>query len=219
MKRDRTSPGGSARASSSTEGTPPVAPDPGHYNNRELSWLQFNDRVLEEARDPTVPLLDRARFLAISTSNLDEFFEVRVAGLQAQLYDNLEPQDVPPDGMGPLQQLNEIARKTKDFVARQYECWQKEIRPALAAQGIHILGSDELTEKQSAYLDKFHAGQVFPVLTPLAIDPAHPFPHLHNKSINLILRLETLNQDSPRQLYSVLQVPSVLNLLLPLPNH
>lgn len=220
MKRDRTAGEGSAAASSSSPNAKPgpIAPDPGHYNNRELSWLQFNDRVLEEARDPTVPLLDRARFLAISTSNLDEFFEVRVAGLQAQLYDKLEPQDIPPDGMGPLQQLTEIARRTKDFVARQYECWQKEIRPALAAQGIHILGPDELTAAQNAYLDEFHAGQVFPVLTPLAIDPAHPFPHLHNKSINLILRLETLNQESPRQLYAVLQVPSVLNRLVPLPD-
>src|SRR6187551_2581382 len=85
--------------------------DPGLYINRELGWLAFNERVLEEARDPSNPLLDRLRFLAISASNLDEFFEVRVAGLQAQLYDNLEAQDIPPDGMGPLAQLVEIARR------------------------------------------------------------------------------------------------------------
>src|SRR5215210_8150546 len=103
------------------------APDPSRYINRELGWLDFNERVLEEARDPSNPLLERLRFLAICASNLDEFFEVRVAGLQAQLYDNLEPQDTPPDGMGPLTQLTEIARRAHDFVARQYECWQTDI--------------------------------------------------------------------------------------------
>src|SRR5689334_425280 len=89
----------------------PVTADPSRYINRELGWLAFNERVLEEAQDSAVPLLDRLRFLAISASNLDEFFEVRVAGLQAQLYDNLEPQDIPPDGMGPLTQLVEISRR------------------------------------------------------------------------------------------------------------
>src|SRR5207248_4628108 len=104
-------------------------PDPGLFINRELSWLDFNERVLEEARDPSNPLLERLRFLAICASNLDEFFEVRVAGLRAQLYDNLEPQDAPPDGMGPLTQLTDIARRAHDFVARQYETWSEEIRP------------------------------------------------------------------------------------------
>ena len=111
--------------------SPPRPPrlDPGLFINRELSWLDFNERVLEEARDPSNPLLDRLRFLAICASNLDEFFEVRVAGLQAQLYDNLEPQDTPPDGMGPLTQLAEIARRAHDFVARQYETWQHRAPP------------------------------------------------------------------------------------------
>src|SRR5215813_3738148 len=104
-----------------------VRSDPNLFINRELSWLDFNERVLEEARDPSVPLLERLRFVAISASNLDEFFEVRVAGLQAQLYDNLEPQDPPPDGMGPLSQLVEIARRTHDFVARQNAIWSEEI--------------------------------------------------------------------------------------------
>src|SRR3982751_5178089 len=98
---------------------PPTTADAGLFINRELSWLDFNDRVLEEARDPTNPLLDRVKFLAICASNLDEFFEVRVAGLQAQLYDNLEPQDTLPDGLGPLAQLTEISRRAPDFVARQ----------------------------------------------------------------------------------------------------
>jgi polyphosphate kinase len=192
--------------------------DPSLFINRELSWLDFNERVLEEARDPSNPLLERLRFLAICASNLDEFFEVRVAGLQAQLYDNLEPQDAPPDGMGPLSQLTEISRRAHDFVGRLYETWKTEICPALAGHGIHVCGPEELTESQNAYLDNYFDWQVYPVLTPLAIDPAHPFPHLHNKSLNLILRIETIGQDPPRQLYAVLQVPSVLNRLVPLPD-
>ncbi len=110
--------------------------DPSWFINRELSWLDFNERVLEEARDPSNPLLDRLRFLAICASNLDEFFEVRVAGLQAQLYENLEPQDPPPDGLGPLAQLIEITRRAHDFVARMYEVWLAEIRPLLIKHGI-----------------------------------------------------------------------------------
>ena len=123
----------------------PAAPDPGLFINRELSWLDFNERVLEEARDPSNPLLERLRFLAISASNLDEFFEVRVAGLQAQLYDDLEPQDTPPDGMGPLAQLIEIARRAHDFVARQYDIWHNELRPELAEHGIRVCEPEELT--------------------------------------------------------------------------
>ena len=188
------------------------------FINRELSWLDFNERVLEEARDPSNPLLERLRFLAICASNLDEFFEVRVAGLQAQLYENLEPQDPPPDGMGPLAQLIEITRRAHDFVARQYEVWHTELRPQLVKHGIRVCsprGADAppRTPSSTSYFDT----QVYPVLTPLAIDPAHPFPHLHNKSLNLILRIES-DKPHARPLYAVLQVPSVLNRLVPLPD-
>jgi polyphosphate kinase len=197
---------------------PPSPPDPGLFINRELSWLDFNERVLEEALDPSNPLLERLRFLTISASNLDEYFEVRVAGLQAQLYDGLEPQDTPSDGMGPLTQLVEITRRARDFVARQYETWHDLLRPELAKHGILVCGLETLTEGQNSFLDGYFDSQVYPVLTPLAIDPAHPFPHLHNKSLNLILRIETIGQDPPRQLYAVLQVPSVLSRLVPLPD-
>ncbi len=200
-----------------TEPVRDTSPDPAHYINRELSWLAFDERVLEEAREPANPLLERLKFLAISASNLDEFFEVRVAGLQAQIYDALEPQDTPGDGMGPLAQVVEISRRTHDFVDRQYETWKTEIRPQLARHGIIVCRADELTEDEVQFLDNYYVGQVYPVLTPLAIDPAHPFPHLHNKSLNLILRIETIGQDITRQLYAVLQVPSVLNRLVALP--
>jgi polyphosphate kinase len=197
---------------------PPTPPDPGLFINRELSWLDFNERVLEEALDPSNPLLERLRFLTISASNLDEYFEVRVAGLQAQLYDGLEPQDTPSDGLGPLTQLVEITRRARDFVGRQYETWHDVLRPELAGHGILVCDLDSLTEAQNSFLDGYFDTQVYPVLTPLAIDPAHPFPHLHNKSLNLILRIETIGQDPPRQLYAVLQVPSVLSRLVPLPD-
>jgi polyphosphate kinase len=193
--------------------------DPSLYVNRELSWLSFNERVLEESQDPTVPLLERLRFLSISASNLDEFFEVRVAGLLAQLYDNLEPQDIPPDGLGPMAQMTEISERVHRFVARQYATWHDDIRPALEGQGILVVDPDALTEEQNAFLDDYYNRQVYPVLTPLAIDPAHPFPHLHNKSLNIILRLEALGhgQDSPRQLFAVLQVPGILSRIVQLP--
>ena len=206
---------------SSSPAQPPAtasASDPSLFINRETSWLDFNARVLEEARDPSYPLIDRVRFLAISASNLDEFFEVRVAGLQAQLYDNLEPQDAPPDGIGPLAQLTEITRRAHEFVAQQYEVWRDDLRPKLSEHGIYILGPDDLTEGHQKFLDDYFHSQVYPVLTPLAIDPAHPFPHLHNKSLNLILRIETIEEDPPRQLNAVLQVPSVVNRLVKLPS-
>ncbi|MCY2933736.1 MAG: polyphosphate kinase 1 [Planctomycetota bacterium] len=192
-------------------------PDPSLFLNRELGWLAFNQRVLEEARDPSVPLLERVRFTAISASNLDEFFEVRVAGVQAQYYDNVEPQDEASDGMGPFAQMLEIAEKAHDFVKTQYDTWFDELRPALARKGIQILAPEDLNEEQNSWLDNYYDTWVFPVLTPLAIDPAHPFPHLHNKSLNLILRLEGQNQDQVRTLFAVLQVPSVLPRLVKLP--
>ncbi len=148
-----------------------LAPDPSLFINRELSWLTFNERVLEEVRDPNNPLLERVKFLAISASNLDEFFEVRVAGLQEQLYDNLEPQDAPPDGMGPLTQLVEIVKKTRDFVDRQYQAWTAELRPELARHGILICRTEDLSPEEVAFLDAYYTSQVYPVLTPLAIDP------------------------------------------------
>jgi len=211
-------PGHNGPVPSSKAPPPTEVPDPSLFINRELSWLDFNERVLEEARDPATPLLDRLRFLAICASNLDEFFEVRVAGLQAQIYEGLEPQDAPPDGMGPLAQLTDIAHRAHDFVARQYEVWHGDIKPKLAAHGIRVCEPGELTEAQDAFLDDYFDSQVYPVLTPLAIDPAHPFPHLHNKSLNLILRIETIGQEAPRQLYAVLQVPPVLSRLVRLPD-
>ncbi|CAN5911344.1 polyphosphate kinase 1 [soil metagenome] len=201
-----------------TMSEPLVEPaEPNLFINRELSWLDFNERVLEEARDSSNRLLERLKYLAITASNLDEFFEVRVAGLQAQLYDKLEPQDPPPDGMTALAQLLAITQRVRDFVVRQYDAWKEEIRPGLAARGIVVARPEELTPEEDDFLDRYFESEVYPVLTPLAIDPSHPFPHLHNKSLNLILRLEAAGAAGPRQLYAVLQVPAVLSRLVSLP--
>ncbi len=195
----------------------PIKLDGNSFINRELSWLAFDERVIEEAEDPTTPLLDRVRFLAISASNLDEFFEVRVAGLQGQFYGGLEPQDVLPDGLTPLAQLNEIAKRCHAFVDRQYALWQNHLLPALAENGIRICRPGDLSEADDHYLDNYFNSQVSPVLTPLAIDPAHPFPHLFNKTLNIILRIEPIGQEVVRQPYAVLRVPAVLSRLVPLP--
>src|SRR6185312_5690008 len=127
------------------------------------------------------------------------------------------PQDTPPDGMSPLAQVTEISKRAHDFVARQYETWHDDLRPQLVKHGILVCEPEDLSDAQKAYLDEYFDSQVYPVLTPLAIDPAHPFPHLHNKSLNLLLRIES-DKSHARPLHAVLQVPSVLNRLVPLPD-
>ena len=126
---------------------------PDYYINRELSQLAFNLRVLKQAMDISVPLLERLRFLAITASNLDEFFEVRVAGLQAQLFDHLEPQDPPPDGMSALAQLVEISRRVHDMVARKHETWLTDLMPKLAEIGIVVVGPQALSDAENTFLD------------------------------------------------------------------
>src|SRR3954451_13103555 len=126
---------------------------PEHFINRELSWLEFNARVLEEAEDITNPLLERAKFLAIFASNLDEFFMVRVAGLREQAFDDMLPQDPPVDGLKPLAQLQQIARRTEQLVAQQYGCCNEDILPALAAAGVRIHGMKDLYASAAKSLD------------------------------------------------------------------
>ncbi len=188
---------------------------PDHYINRELSWLEFNARVLEEARDPANPLLERLKFLAIFSSNLDEFFEVRVAGLQQQLYAGLEPQDYAADGMDPAALLTAIARRAHELVGEQGRVLRDEVMPGLAATGIEWVRLHGLTVPERDYVDALFANSVYPVLTPLAIDPGHPFPHVHNKSLNVALLIESA--DTSRQLFAVVQVPAVLDRVVVLP--
>ncbi len=183
---------------------------PEHFINRELSWLEFNARVLEEAQNETNPLLERVKFLAIFASNLDEFFMVRVAGLREQAFGAELPQDQPADGLAPLTQIQRIAQRTEQLVAQQYACWNESIRPALTAAGIHIHREADLDVKHRKSLDKYFRQAVFPVLTPMAIDPSHPSPRFHNRGLYLAAMLKRVSGIGPERLFAVVLVPQVL---------
>src|SRR3954465_8829899 len=189
---------------------------PEHFINRELSWLEFNARVLEEAEDADNPLLERVKFLAIFASNLDEFFMVRVAGLREQAFGDMLPQDPPADGLKPLAQLQQIARRTEQLVAQQYGCWNEEILPALADPGIKLHEVKDVDAAAAKSLDKYFRQVVFPVLTPMAIDPAHPSPRFHNRGLYLAAMLERVSGIGPSRLFAVVQVPQVLPRFIPL---
>jgi polyphosphate kinase len=189
---------------------------PDLFVNRELSWLDFNARVLEEADDTQTPLLERVKFLAIFSSNLDEFFMVRVAGLREQAFGDGAPQDYSPDGLRAVQQLQRVAKRTQELVAAQYKCWNESVRPALAEQGIRLLGPHELNDEQLASIDRFFRERALPILTPMAVDPAHPSPRYHNRGLYLAAMLERRRGLGPKQLFAVVQVPQVLPRLVPL---
>jgi polyphosphate kinase len=157
-----------------------------HFNSRELSWLEFNARVLDEARDPEVPLLERLKFLGIFSSNLDEFFMIRVAGVKHQMSANVE--EVGLGGMTPTQTMEEISKKIHELCKIQHRCYNEQLRPLLEAQGIRLLIEKDLDEKQKEFLGEFFRKTLFPVLTPLALDPSHPFPHLANKTLCLVIQ-------------------------------
>src|SRR3712207_6017586 len=158
----------------------PEAPEQSHLSapenfiNRELSWLEFNRRVLEEAQDPTQPLIERVKFLTIVSSNLDEFFEIRVAGIKQQI--ESETSDVGPDGLTPTDTFNAIQRTAHEMVAAQYALWKDELTPALAKHGIRIHHVAQLNAKRAAWARRYFLEEVFPMLTPLAVDASHPFP-------------------------------------------
>ncbi len=186
------------------------APDallPDHrYLDRELSWLAFNQRVLELAEDPTLPELERANFLAIFASNLDEFFMVRVAGLKRRIITGLAvPTNV---GRAPTDVLADISREAHALQLRHADAWTNQVRPALADAGIEITDWDDLTDTERAALSEYFQAQVFPVLMPLAVDPAHPFPYISGLSLNLAIRIR--NARTGRQDFARLKVPSML---------
>lgn len=181
-----------------------------HFLNRELSWLEFNTRVLEEAESADVPLLERVKFLSIFSSNLDEFFMVRVSGLREQAFEDGAPQDYSPDGLRPIQQLEKIALRTKELVAAQYRCWNEQIVPQLAEQKIRILAPSQLSTEHITILDKFFAERAYPILTPMAVDPAHPSPRYHNRGLYIAARLRRHAGLGPKNLFGVVQLPQVL---------
>jgi polyphosphate kinase len=187
--------------------------DPQYYINRELSWLEFNNRVLHEACDPRTPLLERLKFLAIFSSNLDEFFMVRVAGLKQQVEATVNL--LTPDGRTPQQQLNDIRLQLTPQLKKLNAEFEDILQPLLVQQGIYILDYIELNQKQRSYLDNYFEEQVFPVLTPLAVDPSHPFPHISNLSLNLAVVVK--NPDTEEEFFARVKVPQVLPRFLPLP--
>src|SRR5579883_717508 len=188
--------------------------DPSLYFNRELSWLEFNRRVLEEAQDLSVPLLERLKFLAIFESNLDEFFMVRVGGLQQKVQSGIA-YGSGADRMPVKEQLERIGQTVREMTDQTYHCLMEEVLPALEREGILLLAPKDLTEAHRKHLAKLFHDEVFPVLTPLAVDPGHPFPHLLNKSLNLAVILQRPSQDE--ELFAVVQVPAVLPRFVPLP--
>ncbi|HEX2182237.1 MAG TPA: polyphosphate kinase 1, partial [Rubrobacteraceae bacterium] len=185
--------------------------DPSLYINRELSWLAFNDRVLAQARDERHPLLERVRFVAISETNLDEFFMIRVAGLQQQVASEL-PNPV-PDGMTPEEQLARIHDHTKEFFAEQRRILREEIFPALEDAGVRVVPHERLKAAEKRSLRERFAREVLPILTPLAIDPAHPFPHISNLSLNLLVVIE----DEGRNVMARVKVPNTIDRFMRLP--
>ncbi len=200
-------------AKSKKAANPKKLSDPKYYLNRELSWLEFNNRVLHEAMDARTPLLERLKFLAIFCSNLDEFFMVRVAGLRQQV--EAKVSTTSSDGRTPQQQLEEISFVLRPVVVQQHQHFEKKLRPELASHGIHLLDYIDLTDKQRKYLDNYYEEQVFPVITPLAVDPSHPFPYISNLSLNLAVVVK--NPETEEEFFARIKVPKVLPRFLPLP--
>jgi polyphosphate kinase len=186
-----------------------------HFLNRELSWLEFNARVLEEAEDPSNPLLERVKFLSIFSSNLDEFFMVRVAGLREQAFGDGAPQDYSPDGMRAITQLQRVSQRTQELVSEQYRCWNESVYPQLVEEGVRLLEYHELNDAQRESLDRFFQTRAFPILTPMAIDPSHPSPHFHNRQLYLGAMLRRQRGLGPRELFAVVQLPQVLPRFVP----
>lgn len=173
------------------------------FINRELSWLEFNLRVLEEAENPENPLLERMKFLAIFSSNLDEFFMVRVAGVREQAFGDGAPQDFAADGMTAIQQLRAIGARTQELVARQYRCLRESIGPAMVEAGFSVMKYVDLDAEQREYVDAFFRERALPILTPMACDPAHPSPRYHNRGLYLGAMLEHEAGLGPKQLFAV----------------
>ena len=182
----------------------PFPPDA--FVNRELSWLEFNRRVLEEAQDPTVPLLERVKFLAIFSSNLDEFFMVRVAELKRRI--RAGDTTTGPDGLSPTETLAAVADKVHRLVDAQHRCYLEELGPILASEGVRLVRPKEVTAEQERFLEDYFRRTLMPILTPLAIDPGHPFPHLANRALCLVVTVKPVTASVlPHATLTVVHIP------------
>jgi polyphosphate kinase len=189
--------------------------DPSLYSNRHLQWLAFNQRVLEEARDTGNPLLERVRFLAITANNLDEFVEIRVSSFLQSIEHG--KQSLSPDGLTPTEELERVATSMQRFVREQYKCWNDELLPALAKHQIRVLALDQLTENAARMAKMFYDRSVYPMLTPVTVDPAHPFPHVLNKALCIAFLLRRRKKPGEKPLFGVVTVPRALPRLLRVP--
>ena len=189
--------------------------NPHYYLNRDTSWMAFNQRVLEEAEDEGNPLLERLKFLSISASNLDEFFEVRMAGMMQQIEDGYN--EAGPDGLTLTEQRDVLNKLTHEFVDHQYECWNARLRPALARSGIRVLGLHELEPEALRFVEQYCEKELDPLLTPVTVDPAHPFPRVINKALCLGFLLRRRRR-SALTYTGVVSVPRVLPRLVRLPS-
>ena len=187
-----------------------------NYVNRELSWLEFDHRILEEARDKTLPLFERLKFLSITASNLDEFFMVRVASLKDMVHAGYVKPDVA--GLKPEEQLRKIEEKTHGLVSLQYSTYNRSLLPALKQNGLRIVARhEELTEEEAGFVDEYFRSNVYPVLTPMAVDSSRPFPLIYNKSLNIAALIK--EKEKPDQLdFAMVQVPSVLPRIVEIPS-
>jgi polyphosphate kinase len=186
------------------------------FLSRDESWLSFNRRVLEEAEDPENPLLERVKFLAITASNLDEFFEIRIAGVLQRLEDGYN--EVAPDGKTLRESLDAMKAETHAFVADQYRCWNEQLLPAMRKEGIRVLGWDEMDDNARSAATDYYQREVDPLLTPITIDPAHPFPRVLNKAMCLALLLKRKRRGTMGPVLGVLTVPRALPRFVRLPS-
>ena len=182
-----------------------------NLTDREISWLAFNQRVLELAEDKSLPLLERVRFLTIFSSNLDEFYMVRVASVLRKIENNIST--VNSAGYAPQELLAEISRIAKDLVAHQYRIFEQDLRPALAQEGIELVTWKDLKSDEKSHLQELFKNRIFPVLTPLAVDPSHPFPYISGLSLNLGVRV--INPDTKEKFFARVKVPPILSRLIP----
>jgi polyphosphate kinase len=189
--------------------------NPQYFLNRDISWLAFNRRVLEEAEDEGNPLLERLKFLSISASNLDEFFEVRIAAMMQQIEDGYN--EAGPDGLTLSGKRDILNQQTHDFVDGQYDCWNARLRPALAENGIRVLGLHELDAEALRFVDEYCEKELDPLLTPVTVDPAHPFPRVINKALCLAFLLRRRRR-SALTYTGVVSVPRALPRLVKLPS-
>lgn len=194
--------------------------NPEYYTNRELSWVAFNDRVLEEAKDKTIPLFERIKFLSITASNLDEFFMVRVASLKDMVHADYTKKDIA--GLTATEQLERVSKATHELVDRQYATYNKSLLPLLRSNGLRVVERyEQLTTEEAEYVDRYFEDNVYPVLTPMAFDSSRPFPLIRNKSLNLgallVSKKNTKKNGKQVMDFAMVQVPSVLSRIVTLP--